>query len=157
MKILFVCLGNICRSPAAEAIMAHLIGTHPNLSCDSAGTSSHHQGDAPDQRMHLALKSRGYHHRSHSRPVQLSDFYDFDLILAMDQENFQNLLQICPAPKLAAKIKLMCEFCETRQETEVPDPYYGGSDGFHKVIDLLEDACQGLWKSLQNHEMQVKS
>ncbi|MFW7381094.1 MAG: low molecular weight protein-tyrosine-phosphatase [Oligoflexus sp.] len=149
MKILFVCLGNICRSPAAEAIMQQLIGDRLDISCDSAGTSSHHLGELPDKRMHAALEKRGYPHRSRSRQVKSQDFYDFDLILAMDHDNHRNLQRICPDPQLLSKLKLMCEYCEQHQMDEVPDPYFGGLNGFTQVIDLLEDACLGLWKSLQ--------
>lgn len=129
--------------------MQQLIGDHPGISCDSAGTSGYHQGEWPDSRMHAALEKRGYQHRSRSRQVTTEDFHHFDLILAMDRENHRNLQLICPDPALLEKLKLMCEYCEEHRLEEVPDPYYGGLNGFSQVIDLLEDACQGLWKSLQ--------
>lgn len=152
MRLLFVCLGNICRSPAAEAIMSQLLENvgQSDTICDSAGTSSFHQGEKPDKRMRAALEARGYRYRSVSRPVTPQDFYDFDLILAMDRQNQADLKRMCPESHLAQKIKLMCEFRQDKSVTEVPDPYYGGTEGFDHVIDLLEEACRGLWAFLQS-------
>jgi len=155
MNLLFVCLGNICRSPAAEAIMMKKIqeaikreGSDIAINCDSAGTSSFHHGQLPDQRMRQALESHGYRHFSRSRPVELSDFSDYDLILALDKSNFNNLQQLCPSPQFLPKIKMMCSYCLVSDDQEVPDPYYGGNDGFNYVIKLLEDACEGLWQQI---------
>jgi len=150
-KILFVCLGNICRSPAAENIMNYLIsgaGVGDRLSCDSAGTSSYHIGSAPDSRMINALQSRGIPSQGAARRFEVSDFTEFDLILAMDKDNYRDILSLDPQGKYHHKVKLMCDFATQHQLTEVPDPYYGGKKGFDLVIDLLLDSCQGLLKEL---------
>lgn len=147
-KLLFVCLGNICRSPAAENIMNHLIA-HANLSeqiiCDSAGTASYHIGNPPDERMTItAVKKLGIKLRGRARQFKKSDFENFDLILAMDQDNYQDILALDLAGKYRNKVRLMCEFCSKYTLKEVPDPYYGGPENFDLVIDLLLDACTGL-------------
>ncbi|MGB7442940.1 MAG: low molecular weight protein-tyrosine-phosphatase [Coleofasciculaceae cyanobacterium] len=150
-KLLFVCLGNICRSPSAENIMNHLI-EQANLSesivCDSAGTSSYHIGSSPDRRMTAAAAKRGIMLRGKARQFEQSDLEEFDLILAMDQENYRDILSLDPQGKYRDKVKLMCDFASNHREREVPDPYYGGSEGFNKVIDLLLDACDGLLQHL---------
>jgi protein-tyrosine phosphatase len=147
-KLLFVCLGNICRSPSAENIMNHLIeqaGLSDRILCDSAGTSSYHIGSPPDQRMSAAaaakllIKLRG-----RARQFKKSDFQDFDLILAMDRENYQDILSLDQTGQYDHKVRLMCDFCSRHTLKEVPDPYYGGLEGFNQVIDLLVDACEGL-------------
>ncbi|HEY9749630.1 MAG TPA: low molecular weight protein-tyrosine-phosphatase [Allocoleopsis sp.] len=146
-KLLFVCLGNICRSPSAENIMDYLIeqaGLASEIICDSAGTSSYHIGSAPDRRMTAAAKQRGIVLKGQARQLQKSDFEQFDLILAMDQENYQDILALDPAGQYRDRVRLMCEFCSQYSEREVPDPYYGGPEGFNHVIDLLLDACGGL-------------
>ncbi len=157
-KLLFVCLGNICRSPAAEGIMQQKV-TQSRLKdqvyCDSAGTSGLHLGDPADARMTRAAKKRGYELLSRSRPVALSDFSEFDLILAMDRSNEKNLKELCPSKEYLKKIVLMCNFCQQFKESEVPDPYYGGESGFEFVIDLLEDACDGLLKNLEANKENV--
>lgn len=151
-QLLFVCLGNICRSPAAENIMNHLVAK-ANLSdqivCDSAGTSSYHIGSPPDRRMTLAAKQRGIPMQGEARQFQRSDFEQFDLILAMDQENYQNIRALDPEGRYQDKVHLMCEFCTQHSTREVPDPYYGGSEGFNQVINLLLDACEGLLQEIQ--------
>jgi protein-tyrosine phosphatase len=146
-RLLFVCLGNICRSPAAENIMNHLIeqaGLREKIICDSAGTSSYHIGSPPDRRMTAVAAIRGIQMKGKARQFQISDFEKFDLILAMDKENYLNILALAPQQKYRNKVKLMCEFATRHQVREVPDPYYGGREGFEKVIDLLLDACEGL-------------
>ncbi|WP_424097546.1 low molecular weight protein-tyrosine-phosphatase [Moorena producens] len=146
-KLLFVCLGNICRSPSAENIMNHLIA-QANLSdqivCDSAGTSSYHIGSAPDRRMTAAAKRRGIVLQGQARQFNRSDLEEFDLILAMDQQNYEDIISVDPAGKYKDKVRLMCDFASHHTERSVPDPYYGGPEGFNKVIDLLLDACEGL-------------
>jgi protein-tyrosine phosphatase len=146
-KLLFVCLGNICRSPSAENIMNHLIA-QANLSqsiiCDSAGTGGYHIGAPPDRRMTTAAGRRGIKLIGRARQFQQSDFEEFDLILAMDQENYRDILSLDPTGKYQDKVRLMCDFATHHSEREVPDPYYGGTEGFDKVIDLLLDACEGL-------------
>ncbi|BAY90688.1 MULTISPECIES: low molecular weight protein-tyrosine-phosphatase [unclassified Tolypothrix] len=149
-KLLFVCLGNICRSPSAENIMTHLIeqaDLSDEIICDSAGTSSYHIGSPPDRRMSAAAaKKLGIKLRGHARQFQKTDFQDFDLILAMDRENYDNILALAATPQDRDRVHLICDFCSHYTLKEVPDPYYGGSDGFEQVIDLLVDACEGLLK-----------
>ncbi len=152
-KILFVCLGNICRSPAAENIMNLLVeqeGLGDRIVCDSAGTGGWHVGALPDRRMRAAAKERGMNFVGAARQFELNDLREFDLILAMDKDNYRNILALDPQRKFADKVKMMCDYCETHTDKEVPDPYYGGADGFNYVIDLLFDACGGLLKSLKS-------
>jgi protein-tyrosine phosphatase len=147
VKLLFVCLGNICRSPSAEGIMNHLIaqaGLDGQIVCDSAGTSGFHINEPPDPRMTAAARRQGIPLSGHSRKVEPADFEQFDLILAMDRDNYRTLRERDSTGRYHAKVRLMCDFCDQSPETEVPDPYYGGPDGFDRVIDLLLDACSGL-------------
>jgi protein-tyrosine phosphatase len=151
-KLLFVCLGNICRSPSAENIMNYLLEQHhleSQIICDSAGTASYHVGNSPDRRMAAAAMRRGIQLVGRARQFRKSDFEEFDLILAMDQANYQDILSLDPQGKYWHKVKLMCDFCSTHKDQEVPDPYYGGSDGFDYVIDLLLDACGGLLEQVK--------
>lgn len=146
-KLLFVCLGNICRSPSAENIMNHLIeqrGLQDRLVCDSAGTSSYHIGSPPDRRMTAAASQRGITLRGRARQFERFDFEAFDLVLAMDEDNYRNILALDAKRIYQHKVKLMCDFCRSHPDSEVPDPYYGGPEGFNYVIDLLLDACEGL-------------
>ena len=146
-KILFVCLGNICRSPSAENIMNHAIqqaGLTNQISCDSAGTSGYHIGAPPDRRMSGAAKKRGIILEGRSRKLHPSDLARFDLILAMDKENYQDIIYLDLEEKYADKVRMMCDFAPNLPDEEVPDPYYGGEAGFDYVIDLLIEACSGL-------------
>lgn len=157
--VLFVCLGNICRSPAAEAVFRNLVskrGLESKFQIDSAGTIGYHEGNKADSRMISTSKKRGIEVTSISRPIKPSDFRNFDLILAMDRQNYEDILssfdrwqhkETLPdsGPK---KVKLMCSYCKRHTESEVPDPYYGGAKGFEKVLDLLEDACESLLDSI---------
>ncbi|MDZ8087121.1 MAG: low molecular weight protein-tyrosine-phosphatase [Nostoc sp. DedQUE12b] len=156
-KLLFVCLGNICRSPSAENIMNHLIeqaGLSEHILCDSAGTSSYHVGSPPDRRMSAAAVTKlGIKLRGRARQFQKSDFQDFDLILAMDRENYENILTLDRTKQYQHKVRLMCEFCSRHTLKEVPDPYYGGQEGFNQVIDLLIDACEGLLTKVKSEEL----
>ncbi|MEH1818386.1 MAG: low molecular weight protein-tyrosine-phosphatase [Nostoc sp.] len=156
-KLLFVCLGNICRSPSAENIMNHLIeqaGLSDRIFCDSAGTSSYHIGSPPDRRMSAAAATKlGIKLRGRARQFQKSDFQEFDLILAMDRENYENILTLDRTQEYQHKVRLMCEFCSRHTLKEVPDPYYGGEEGFNQVIDLLIDACEGLLTKVENEEL----
>lgn len=151
-SILFVCMGNICRSPMAEGIMqkyledAHLSDT---IKIDSAGCYNYHEGELPDARMRQHASARGYHLTHLSRPVTIGDFDSFDLIIGMDDNNISDLNRIAPTPESQRKIKRMTDFCTNHTLDHVPDPYYGGATGFDLVIDLLEDACGGLLKSLK--------
>lgn len=156
-RLLFVCLGNICRSPAAENIMNHLIeqaGLDDRIVCDSAGTGGYHIGSPPDRRMTLAAKQRGITLQGQARQFQKSDFENFDLILAMDRENYEDILSLDRAGRYRDRVRLMCSFCTRHSEQEVPDPYYGGPEGFNKVIDLLLDACEGLLKYVVSNQEQ---
>ncbi len=146
MRILFVCLGNICRSPSAENVMravAEREGILDDLELDSAGTIGIHGGNAPDARMTAAAKGRGITMRGASRQIRSADFTEFDLIVPMDESNVRDLKAWPGAAEGTAKLKLFCEFCEKFTDThEVPDPYYGGAEGFETVMDLLEDGCE---------------
>jgi protein-tyrosine phosphatase len=146
-KLLFVCLGNICRSPSAENIMRHLIqqaGLEQHILCDSAGTAAYHTGEPPDRRMAVAAAKEGITLTGRARKFTPQDFETFDLILAMDRENYRDILAQDPQGQYRHKVKMMLDFRQNYTLTEVPDPYYGGSDGFDYVIELLIDACQGL-------------
>lgn len=127
--------------------MNHLVeqaGFSDSITCDSAGTGGYHIGSPPDRRMAAAASFRGITLKGQARQFQKSDFEKFDLILAMDRENYQDILSLEPTGKYRDKVRLMCDFASHHREKEVPDPYYGGTEGFNKVIDLLLDACEGL-------------
>jgi protein-tyrosine phosphatase len=146
-RLLFVCLGNICRSPSAENIMNHLIHQRKlqdRIQCDSAGTSSYHVGAKPDSRMQSAALKQGIKLVGRSRQFSPGDFEQFDLILAMDQSNYRDILALDPQQKYRDRVKLMTDYASNHPDREVPDPYYGGPSGFDYVIDLLLDACTGL-------------
>ncbi|MBE9117655.1 low molecular weight phosphotyrosine protein phosphatase [Lusitaniella coriacea LEGE 07157] len=150
-KLLFVCLGNICRSPSAENIMNHLIaqaGLSDRISCDSAGTSSYHIGSSPDRRMRAAAKERGIVLEGKARQFEATDFEAFDLILAMDRDNYRDILFADVDGNYRNKVQLICDFASRHRDREVPDPYYGGKEGFNYVIDLLLDACEGLLQEI---------
>lgn len=150
-RVLFVCLGNICRSPAAEGIFRAITDAHgmtDRFPADSAGTYSGHRGDLPDRRMRRAASARGYELTHRSRPVSMSDFFDFDLIIAMDDSNFTDLMHLAPSVETSRKIKRMADYFTGHSFDYVPDPYYMGQDGFELVLDLLEDACKNLFETL---------
>lgn len=151
-KILFVCLGNICRSPTADAVFKAQIkdaGLEQSVYIDSAGTHAYHVGNPPDHRAQQAASKRGYDMQDlRARAVQSSDFEAFDYILAMDHDNLANLTDACPE-QYQHKVKLFMEFCaDTGFDDEVPDPYFGGNQGFETVLDMIESAGQGLIKHL---------
>ncbi|THU62792.1 hypothetical protein C4D60_Mb01t08870 [Musa balbisiana] len=165
---LFRPLRNICRSPAAEAVFTDLVrkrGAESKFKIDSAGTIGYHEGDPADSRMRSAAKRRGIEVTSISRPLRPSDFREFDLILAMDMQNREDIMSAYerwrfkePLPEDAPKkIKLMCSYCKKHNEAEVPDPYYGGPQGFEKVLDLLEDACGSLLDSIMAENSQTSN
>lgn len=154
-RILFVCLGNICRSPAADGIMHRLVeeaGLSDCYEIDSAGTYAGHRGELPDPRMRRAAEPRGYHLTHRSRPVREEDFEEFDLILAMDDNNYEALHRLAPSREAADRIERMVTF--TREEFPdrfyVPDPYYEGREGFELVLDLLECGCRNLLAYLED-------
>ena len=150
-SILFVCLGNICRSPAGENVMRNLLeqaGLANVVSCDSAGVLGYHTGDAPDARMCAAGRRRGLPMTGVARQVHQSDFERFDLILAMDDSNYSALQRLAD-DQHRHKVQRFCEWCERFEVNEVPDPYYGGPEGFEHVLDLLEDGCNQLLQHIQ--------
>jgi protein-tyrosine phosphatase len=146
-KVLFVCMGNICRSPTAEGIFRHLVreaALEDQILIDSAGTHDYHIGKSPDRRAQAAALLRGYDLSAlRGRQVARSDFDEFDYILAMDAENLANLNRIKP-PQHRAQVGLFLEHSRRFSEREVPDPYYGGAQGFEQVLDMVEDAAAGL-------------
>ena len=147
-KLLFVCLGNICRSPAAEGVMLRLIDEHnlaDLISVDSAGTYGGHAGSLPDNRMRIHARRRGYELTHRSRRITGDDFVNFDLIVGMDSGNVYSLREMAASPEEARKIVPMGQFIRQFPHYDhVPDPYYEGSEGFELVLDLLEDACEAL-------------
>lgn len=148
-SILFVCMGNICRSPSAEAVFRHKAKLQGlPLTIDSAGTLGAHAREKPDHRAQKVGVERGYSFDGiKARKVTAQDFETFDLILAMDNANLEDLLKIAPG-HLHHKVMLFLDFAENFEETEVPDPYYGGANGFRYVLDLIEDASDGLLAKL---------
>lgn len=152
-RILFVCLGNICRSASAEEVMRQVVrkaGLESEFVLDSAGISNYHQGDLPDSRMRLHAARRGYELTHRSRPVTYQDFFDFDMIIGMDESNMDALRDRAPGLEEERKLFRMTDFCRNHPGADhVPDPYYGGDQGFERVLDLLEDACAGLLEYLQ--------
>jgi protein-tyrosine phosphatase len=150
MRILFVCMGNICRSPTAEGMFRHIATSYSNLKLeiDSAGTHGYHVGEPPDQRAIAAAKHRGIDLTPlRARTIQAADFERYDLILAMDRENLSTLHERAPS-HVRERIKLIMEYAPESYAREVPDPYYGGAKGFEEVLDLLDHAAQGLMKEV---------
>lgn len=152
-KLLFVCLGNICRSAAAEGVMQHLVaneGLSDRIWCDSAGTYGGHAGEPADSRMRRAASRRGYDLQSISRQIRTEDFDKFDMIITMDDSNYELVHRLAPSVEAARKIFRMTDFCRSHPDaTHVPDPYYEGAEGFEIVLDLLEDACGGLLEEVK--------
>ncbi|UXY14398.1 low molecular weight phosphotyrosine protein phosphatase [Chitiniphilus purpureus] len=146
-SVLFICTGNICRSPTADGVLRHLVrqaGLQDRVEVDSAGTHDYHIGEAPDRRTQAHAVKRGYDLCSlRAREVASGDFARFDLVLAMDRGHLALLQRQCPAA-YRHKVRLFLEFATRHGEREVPDPYYGGAEGFEHVLDLVEDGCAGL-------------
>lgn len=146
-KVLFVCMGNICRSPTAQGVFRKMVadaGLTDTVQVESAGTHAYHVGEPPDVRAQQAAKKRGYEIADlRARQVTQDDFRDADLILAMDWENLAMLQQQCPRA-YKHKLHLLMRFAGEHDAATVPDPYYGGAEGFNTVLDYVEDACQGL-------------
>ena len=154
-KVLFVCLGNICRSPAAQGIFEHIVrenGMQEKIAADSAGTYGGHRGEMPDRRMRTAAMYRGFALTHQSRQVSGLDFLDFDLIVAMDDQNYEDLMHLAPSVEATHKIRRMSEFLQRRKMSYIPDPYYMGVEGFSLVLDLLEDGCQNLYDAIVKAE-----
>jgi protein-tyrosine phosphatase len=152
-RVLFVCMGNICRSPTAEGVMRGLVaeaGLSDQIVIDSAGTGGWHVGAPPDARAVAAAARRGIRLDGAARKVRLSDFDDFDLIVALDAANARDLRAIAPDGRSAAKVRLLREFDPAgRGDLDVPDPYYGEDDGFGRVLDLVDASCRGLLDELR--------
>ena len=156
VKILFVCLGNICRSPAAEGVFLEILRENQALeryTVDSAGTGGYHIGELPDSRMRVHARQRGLELVHHCRQVTTEDFEDFDLIIGMDSMNLTNLRRKAPSVEAARKIHGMAEFFSPGARYDhVPDPSYEGAEGFELVLDLLQDACLNLYNSLESEK-----
>ncbi len=153
VKVVFICMGNICRSPTAEAVFRRVVelnGLGQAVQIDSAGTHDYHIGEAPDPRTQRAARERGYDmSKLRGRQVCADDFYRFDYLLAMDEANLSILKRMRPKDA-TSHLGLFLEFAERHSEREVPDPYYGGADGFERVLDMVEDASGGLLRHLRS-------
>jgi len=152
VKVLFVCLGNICRSPTAEGVFTALIdreGLTDLVSVDSAGTGDWHVGDQPDRRAQAAAKARGYDlSMQRARQIKEMDFWDFDYVIAMDSQNHSDLSMMAPT-NAQDRIRMFLSFAPKEGVTDVPDPYYGGANGFDHVLDLVEAASLGLLQEIR--------
>lgn len=149
MKVLFVCLGNICRSPAAEGVFLHMLrekGLEKDFVVDSAGTSGHHQGEKADPRMIQHAAARGISLPSVSRQFLASDFDKFDWIIVMDDSNYKNCLRLASTEAHKEKLLKMADFTPNYTDGEIPDPYFGGAKGFETVLDMVEEGCANLLK-----------
>ncbi len=147
VSVLFICMGNICRSPTAQGVFRAMVereGLADRIHTDSAGTIAYHVGEPPDRRARETAEKRGIDLNDlRARKVLAEDFERFDYLLAMDRDNYQNLMEICP-PGFEDRLHLFMDFAPQRAEKEVPDPYYGGVAGFDRVFDMVEDASRGL-------------
>ncbi|MCM1377368.1 MAG: low molecular weight phosphotyrosine protein phosphatase [Clostridium sp.] len=152
ISVLFVCLGNICRSPAAQAVFGRIIddsGLSSRFMVDSAGLYGGHAGELPDKRMRVHAFQRGYHLDHRSRPVRLSDYDDFDIIIGMDDSNYDNLRRLAPTPEAEQKVVRIADFFRHHPHADcIPDPYYEGAEGFEIALDLIEDASSHLMELL---------
>ena len=159
-RICFVCLGNIVRSPLGENLFKHLAqqaGVADQYEVDSAGTGSWHVGESPDRRMRQVAAQYGLKYDGRARQFRQNDFDDFDLIIAMDTENRAHLRHLCRSAQDTAKIHLMREFDpQPDPNLSVPDPYYGGIDGFEKVYRIVERSCQGLLEAMEKGKLQIE-
>lgn len=156
-KILFVCLGNICRSPAAQGVMERLVeeqGVADKFEIDSAGLYGGHAGDLPDSRMRVHARRRGLDLTHRSRQVREADFDRFDLIVAMDDSNYDRLRRMAPTPEDENKVVKMADYFTLHPWADcVPDPYYEGAEGFEKALDLIEDGCKTLLLRLEDRHV----
>jgi protein-tyrosine phosphatase len=155
VRVCFVCLGNICRSPTAEAAMRKLVGDaglRDQVEVDSAGTGAWHVGEPPDSRARAAGKRRGLIVRGQARKVVVEDFERFDYVIAMDLSNHSDLERLAPTEEATRRITLLRSFDpDSPEDAEVPDPYYGGGDGFERVLDICEAGCRGLLQHIRKH------
>ena len=153
IRLLFVCLGNICRSPAAEGIMKKIVDKNDLqdiIEVDSAGTSGWHEGDLPDERMRAHGETRGYDFSSKARIIKKNDFDLFDYIIVMDDNNYNNVKSLTSNAEQVEKIRKMTDFLvQNNHHSHIPDPYYGDASGFELVLDLLEDASEGLLQAIK--------
>ena len=153
VRILFVCMGNICRSPTAHAVLRKLVideGIADQIEIDSAGTHAYHIGEPPDSRSQQTALRRGVDMNDlRARKVELDDFSDYHYILAMDQDNLSNLRALVAQGRAPARVELFMDYAEDWSEQEVPDPYYGGAQGFERVFDMVEAASRGLLDALR--------
>ncbi len=156
VKVLFVCMGNICRSPTAQGVFEHLVeqsGLNSHIEIDSAGTHAYHVGEPPDKRAQATALNRGVDLSSQrARRVQVGDFEYYDYVLAMDNDNLTNLIAICPAG-MARKVELFLGYSTHFDNEEVPDPYYGASTGFERVLDMVESASEGLLAEIRRQHL----
>jgi protein-tyrosine phosphatase len=158
-RVLFVCLGNICRSPTAEGTMRALVreaGMEQQIELDSAGTGSWHVGGAPDERATAAAAARGIALEGAARQVSAADFDDFNLMIAMDSANLGDLRELAGDDEQRAKVRLLREFepdGDGSGDLDVPDPYYGPGDGFERVLDMVEASCRGLLAQIEAGEL----
>lgn len=155
IRLLFICLGNICRSPAAEGVMKakiHAAGADERFVVDSAGIGDWHVGQLPDHRMRERGARRGYCFDSHARQIRPSDFNDFDMLLVMDSDNYRIITEKAPTAEARTKVRMLVDWLSRHHSASVPDPYYGGTADFDYALDLIEDACEGLLNELiQKH------
>ena len=141
IRVLFVCLGNICRSPSAEAVFRAYVekqGAGASYEIDSAGLIAHHEGELPDGRMRAHAARRGYSLVSRSRPITYEDFFHYDYVIGMDASNRERLLALAPTEETQGKVSLLTDWLEDAPRDHIPDPYYGGAEGFEHVLDLIE-------------------
>ena len=156
ISVLFVCMGNICRSPTAEGVFRQKVidaGLEQKIHIDSAGTIAYHVGHPPDQRAQKAAMKRGIDlGPQRARKVSSADFEQFDFIIAMDSDNHYELAAICPSGH-EHKLHMFMQFAQNNRATDVPDPYYGGSHGFEAVLDMVEEAAEGLLAHLKERDL----
>jgi protein-tyrosine phosphatase len=156
VSVLFVCMGNICRSPTAEGVFRHVVNErnlHDVIKVDSAGTHAYHIGDSPDSRSQVTAKSRGVDlSAQRARKVEANDFERFDYVIAMDRSNYENL-KVLANPDQQSRLHLFMDFTNTWDNAEVPDPYYGGGDGFTNVFDMVQSASEGLLENIIKNDL----
>ena len=159
VSVLFVCMGNICRSPTAHGVFEHLVadeGLQALIRVDSAGTHAYHVGEPPDRRAQVTARERGIDlSRQRARQAVARDFEEFDYVVAMDLDNHDLLSELCP-PGHQGKLHLFMDFAEAPLSREVPDPYYGGAQGFERVFDMVEEAALGLLEAIRREHLQVR-